>query len=349
MRSTPVWIGVDGGATKLALYRVEATESGALSVVGEGLERTWPRESTGSLATLEQQRSELESAALRLTPREEACALSWPRALAQAVADCAGGSPVVLGLCMPGRKTPDARGIELMANGPRLPVFSDDLERELAALGVTLSGPLPSVASDGQAAGWGEELALGGHLAGVRDALVLGLGTGLAEAVKLGGQHLSPREIGAIHSPAHERALRSLSAKLLLPGDEADLSVERAASLGGMQRAFGARRGEGRLLEAAVAGDGLAAGLLRRGAETLAAFLLERVHLLEGVGAHEVLVVLGQRAALLDEDRALRRLWSAPLCRALELGGVPRAAVRFSRLRAAPAIGAVGAALGLID
>ena len=236
-----------------------------------------------------------------------------------------------------------------MANGPRLPAFSEDLERELAALGVTLALSLPPLASDGQAAGWGEELAQGGYLAEARDALVVGLGTGLAEAVKLGGRHLSPQEIGALHAPAHERALSSLAQQLVLPQDAARQSVEGVASLGGMQRAFTERSGAGQLLDAAVAGEGVAEQLLRRGAEVLAAFLLERVQVLERAGAQEVRVVLGQRAAQLDSDPALRLLWSAPLRRALELGGVPGEVLRFSQLRAAPAIGAVGAALGLID
>lgn len=344
-----VWIGVDGGATKFALHRIEVDARGSLVTVGGGLERAWPIEPDTDVVDLARQRAELDAGQLVLRAHEEACSRAWPRVLAHALAELAAGAPIVLGICMPGRKCSARRGVVVMANGPRLPRFADDLERELESAGVTLAQPLVRLESDGQAAGWGEELAEHGHFAEVRDAVLVGLGTGLAEAVKLAGRHLSAAEIEALHSPAHARSLVSLAPELLLPWEDPRQSVEGAASLGGMQRAFAERARGGAWLTAARGGDGLARELLRRGAVALASFLVERVQALEATGAREVRVVLGQRAALLEGDQELTSCWGLPLREELERGGVASGALRVSELRAAPAIGALGAALGRVE
>ena len=348
MQPRPVWIGVDGGATKFALHRIEEDASGALVTVGAGLECSWPSTPSAVTPSLEQQLQELEAGGPLLTSYERECSIAWPQALAEQLATFVGRAPVTLGLCMPGRKDAEARGITLMANGPRLPRFAADLEQELAACGVSLTTPLPAILSDGRAAGLGEELAAGGHLAGVQDAVLLGLGTGLAEAVKLGGRHLAVEQVEALHSPAHRRSLVSLEPALLVEGGDEQLSVEDAASLGGMQECFARTGGSGSLLDAAARGEDAAREVLRRGAVALASFLVERLQVLERAGAERVRVVLGQRAALIEREPGLASCWSQPLREVLERSSVPIESLRISELRAAPAIGALGVALGRI-
>jgi hypothetical protein len=97
-------------------------------------------------------------------------------------------SRLLVGLCMPGLKTRDGRGIDVLRNGPRMPDFLDRLEPRMARAGFVLAAPIARIASDGDACGHGEEVGPTGGFRGVANAWYVGGGTGLAECFKIEGR-----------------------------------------------------------------------------------------------------------------------------------------------------------------
>lgn len=140
-------IGVDGGASGVRVYEVIATEDG-FALGPARAERTYG-------------------------------AADMVEAAATCIAEVAGGRDVLCGICMPGLKTEDGRGIARMVNGPAIPDYLDRLEERL---GISVA----RLWSDGFASGVGEEVA--GLFRGVRNAYYLGGGTGIAECLKLDGR-----------------------------------------------------------------------------------------------------------------------------------------------------------------
>ena len=143
-------IGVDGGASGVRAYEVVAIEDGfALG----------------------------RARAARTYARSDAAAMV--DAAARCITELACGRHVLCGICMPGLKTEDGRGIARMLNGPAIPDYLDRLEERLDI-------SVARLWSDGFASGVGEEVA--GLFRDVQNAYYLGGGTGIAECLKLDGR-----------------------------------------------------------------------------------------------------------------------------------------------------------------
>ena len=175
---------------------------------------------------------------------------------------------------------------------------------------------------------------------------MLGLGTGIAEGLLRDGRPVPAAELARVLPPAHGTPLASLAPDLALPEDPEGLTVEQAASLGGVQRALVRRGGEARPLPAAEAarrGDALARELLTRAARVLGRLGLDRAARLGRAG--EGPLVLGQRGGPLLLDRELAPWFAEPLREELGRGGGPPRELHASTLRAAPCLGAVACEL----
>ena len=85
-------------------------------------------------------------------------------------------------IAMPGLKTNDGRGIRIMANGPRIPYFCDQIQKTL-----NLEHPILRLESDADMCVWGEEYAENGAIRSVKNAYYLGGGTGTADGLKIKG------------------------------------------------------------------------------------------------------------------------------------------------------------------
>ncbi|MGY8780943.1 MAG: hypothetical protein ACKVJJ_04695, partial [Fidelibacterota bacterium] len=81
-----------------------------------------------------------------------------------------------------GLKTNDGRGIRIMANGPRIPYFCDQIQKTL-----NLEHPIQRLESDADMCVWGEEYAENGAIRSVKNAYYLGGGTGTADGLKIKG------------------------------------------------------------------------------------------------------------------------------------------------------------------
>ncbi len=294
-------LGVDGGASGARAHVVERLSDGSLRALTPGESLDWNGERATALADM----------LAKLCTDHPRC-------------------EVRVGLCFPGAKTHDGRGIASARHGPALPHLLDDLERELERRGVRLATPLPPLCSDGDAAAWGEHWATGGGLAGLRNGYVVGAGTGLAEGLVLAGRPQRMQLLRDRLPPPWELKSRS--------GE----NLDDCLSASGMQRAGGTAW-----------------------ARDLGEFLAERLLILGSRGAGPIQrVVVGQRSGELLADRSRGpEVWRALECslqvalsRAcdddlreayLPDGVLPADLVVASTLRAAPAIGAAGMALGL--
>ncbi len=359
-----VLIGVDGGASGFRAHEIviRETAGGARLSLGKHSAAEEVESVAGFVPQeLDRQREQAAASKFEFTREERTLQGRWIHAASRAIRDVAvksGHDTVRVGLCAPGVKTADGRGIELSLYGPRVPDFIDALEQSLVLDGVNLREPIMRVVSDGLACAHGEDLAEDGLFADIRNGYYLGGGSGLAESYKLAG---------TIHA-ADDLAPEIKKAWQLLADD--GRSFETHLSAAGLNLDFGldgARPREGALFpeQAAAAGEPRALALFGARAARLAELCCAR--LIAVHGAHGVIldrVVIGQRlgqffldpclaqcfrgaaraglSAQLDERAppALRSAW-------VENGELAQGRLLGSNLRAAAALGAL--ALELAD
>ena len=192
-------IGVDGGASRVRAYEVLADYGP--DVVGLRLgemsaERTYPP-APFTPVSASVQREQYAARAVSPTSEERDRGQTIGDTIAECVIEVARQAAtagraesgrVLLGIGMPGLKTDDGRGIAVMNNGPRICDLAEQIEEKLSAAGVALTGPIKRLGSDGDYCGLGEQHAVEGQFRNVDNAYYVGGGTGLAEALKLGGK-----------------------------------------------------------------------------------------------------------------------------------------------------------------
>ncbi len=93
------------------------------------------------------------------------------------------GTSVLVGIGMPGLKTADRRGINVMANGPRIPDYAAQVEAKVKQAGIQFLAPVSHLGSDADYCGIGELYARDGLFQKTDNAYYLGGGTGAADAL----------------------------------------------------------------------------------------------------------------------------------------------------------------------
>jgi hypothetical protein len=324
-------IGVDGGASGVRALAVRRRSDGALEAAGP---RAVQRHAPFDPPPLALQRD--EAPAPRVPADERAAASARVHAAADAVAEAAvGARRVAVGVCWPGLKSAGGRGVVVLRNGPRDPDLATALERALAARGLELARPLPPIASDGVAGALGELYAANGALRGVRCALYLAGGTGLAEALLVGGRVVALDDPGVSMPKAWQM-------------EHEGATFEDHASPGGWSRALSTGERDDAPVDwgQRVARDPAARAVVERAARVLAAGLVDRAERLRAATgtAPEIAVVgarLGEQLARADLAAVLR----VPLEQALERAGLPAGFLRPSTFLDAPCFGAAALAL----
>ncbi len=132
-----------------------------------------------------------DSGNIKLTEGEKAQGAKWVQAAIDAVAEVAreaSAKRVLVGMGMPGLKTPDGRGICVINNGPRIPNYLSEFEQGLKDLGIELVDQVAALGSDADYCGLGEQCAAEGMFQNVDNSYYVGCGTGIADAMKLHGQ-----------------------------------------------------------------------------------------------------------------------------------------------------------------
>ncbi len=344
-RSRTLHVGLDGGATHLRCVEVVRGPAGLLECGPARATRALAGAFVCAPIPLVLQMREFELGSISIADEEHGAGASYVRSAAEVIAEAAragGATRLAVGLCLPGLKTSDRRGIAVLRNGPRMPEFLADLEHSLAVLDLDVARPLPPLMSDGVAAASGERRASAGALRDVEDALYIGGGTGLSEALLLGGQILDLDDLDGLLPKAWALEF------------EGGTAFEDVLSMGGWNRTW-TRATEQRPEptdagfpeQAALRGDPRAIALLARAGRALGRLCAERVQVLrECRGVVPERCVVGQRLGGLLARADLAPLLREPAERALLEHGLPPGFLHVSRLDEAPAIGAAAPTFG---
>ena len=234
MKNDFILIGIDGGATKVSAWQVQVNPSkneftlGTIHAVHSYADLPGFLPDFKPVPVVEQLKQR-DQGALELSDEEKQQGAVYVEACAQVIEEIvkkAHTTNVLFGLGMPGLKTADKRGIEVVANGPRIPNYAQLLEDRLMLSNINLVQPLQRIGSDADYCGIGENYSTDGKFKDVQNAYYLGGGTGVADALKLKGKLVPFDEI------------KTWMAKTWELKNEQGESLERFASAGGMQALY---------------------------------------------------------------------------------------------------------------
>ncbi|MBD3226339.1 MAG: hypothetical protein GF313_16540 [Caldithrix sp.] len=239
MESNILIIGIDGGASKVSAWPVEFDQKKRMFSLGDHkgeisygtipgyLPNFKPVPVTGQL-------QERDNNDFQISDDEEQQGAVYVEACAQAIENVIKGQEdkkLLIGIGMPGLKTPDQRGIEVVANGPRIPQYCDLLEERLRIQGIELANPIKRMGSDADYCGIGENFSSDGLFRDIDHGYYLGGGTGVADAMKLNGE-LVPFD-----------QAKSWIAKTWEMKNRQSVSLEKFASAGGIQSLYAQKAG----------------------------------------------------------------------------------------------------------
>ena len=192
-----ILIGIDGGATKINAYLVEMSGNNTFHLQDISIEQTYADIpgfiSDFSPLPLQKQLDDYKNNDFNLTADEIQQGSVYVEACAQVIEFLAQKSKhrdIIVGIGMPGLKTADKKGIAVLANGPRMPRYTAELEERLAMGKVNFVQPVKRLGSDADYCGIGENYTENGLFRDVNNAYYIGLGTGAADALKIDGKLL---------------------------------------------------------------------------------------------------------------------------------------------------------------
>lgn len=190
-------IGIDGGASKASIWQI-MYQNQLLTLGKHHYESVYSDQPSFNNnyrpVPLENQMISNEKNILDLVPEEIIQGTAILSAIVEGIEEIwikSDKLPILIGIGMPGLKTPDRRGISVMKNGPRIPHLIDQLMKRIQQIGIPIIQPITAIGSDADYCGIGEEYAVNGLMKGVNNAYYLGGGTGVADAIKLGGRLIS--------------------------------------------------------------------------------------------------------------------------------------------------------------
>ena len=232
-KSNFLLLGIDGGATKVSAYQVLVTDEQTFTLGTAHAEKSYS-EIPGHVShfkpvDIPTQLKERDEGKINLTAEEKQQGAVYVEATAvviEQLVEQTGNNQILIGIGMPGLKTPDQRGIEVVANGPRILNYASMLEERLALKKIGLVAPIHRIGSDADYCGIGENYSSDGLFRDVQNAYYLGGGTGVADALKLKGELVFFDQIKPWMAKSWE-----------MKSDDGR-SLERFASAGGIQALY---------------------------------------------------------------------------------------------------------------
>ncbi len=379
-------IGIDGGATKVSGWVINYREQTHLFQISDiNLQKKYsdyPDFNPGfTPVDIKTQLDEMNKE-IHLTNEEKKQGEVYMKTAADVIIWLLKKFPeknVLIGIGMPGLKTADKRGISAIANGPRMPGFSEYIELRIKEENLTLGSPIAHLGSDADYCGLGEEYSANGLFRDVQNAYYLGGGTGVADALKLKGELIPFDQTKSWIAKAWE-----------MQGDRG-ISFERYASAAGIQFIYSHYSNipveelnnnhiyPPQILEKALSDDKAAVDTINDVSINIATLLYERIttiysgwsglfsfvnpareltekdHKYRGVLLDRI--IIGQRLGdLLNDSKQTPLLWSRVIERLSELfnknnenrlkkkylqnGRFRKEFITISKLRESPAIGA---------
>lgn len=279
-----ILLGIDGGATKISGWEINFDKKTNTFKLGQlNVQRKYSQydsfDPSFKPVDINIQIAEINTS-INLTDDEIPQGKAYMNAaidVIQKLADNNAGKVVLVGFGMPGLKTQDKRGITALANGPRMPFFSDYIENKLIEKGVKLFSPINHLGSDADYCGIGEEYDINGSFRKVQNAYYLGGGTGVADALKLDGE-LVPFDNS-----------KGWIAKTWEMKSAKDITLERYTSASGIQQIYSQNSGLSieeinikeiyptQILEMAIQGDKYALDTINDISITIGKVFFERI------------------------------------------------------------------------
>ena len=184
-------IGIDGGATKVSAWVVIRDNEQNSFTLGKNHEECAYADIHGfnldfKPLPIPQQLEDFQNDKATATVLEQSQAKTFIEACARVIIQLAEKikkKNVLVGIGMPGLKTKDRRGIAVLANGPRIFDYADQVESRVKNQSIAFVKPIAHIGSDADYCGIGEKYARNGSLKGIRNAYYLGGGTGAADAL----------------------------------------------------------------------------------------------------------------------------------------------------------------------
>lgn len=234
MNGSPTIIGIDGGATKVIAHIVKVSQDGRIFILGKQNSvkeyHNYPDfQPEFKPVNLSIQLEQIRDNNIVLTPDERKQSKAYYNAFIDSITnlvELTKAEIMLIGIGMPGIKTANQRGIAVMANGPRMPNFTIEIEQRLSTSGITLAIPISKLGSDADYCGIGEEYAENGSFRNFKNVYYLGGGTGSADALKLRGKLISFDNC------------KSWIAKTWELSDENGISMETYCSANGIQSVY---------------------------------------------------------------------------------------------------------------
>lgn len=283
MKNNILIVGIDGGATKVSGWTAVRKENGTFELGDLNVQKKYSEyeyyDPEFTPVDIKTQLKEMDEG-IHLTAEEKKQGLAYMYATADVIEELVKSNPgldVLIGIGMPGLKTKDRRGISALANGPRMPEYSNVIENRLILKNIKLASPVHHLGSDADYCGLGEEYSSDGQFRPVENSYYLGGGTGVADALKLHGQ-LIPFD-----------AIKPWMAKAWEMKADSGKSMERYCSAAGIQSIYSEYSGipvpelnekeiyAPQIMEKALAGDEGAIKTMGDVSHYLAELLFERI------------------------------------------------------------------------
>ena len=182
-------IGIDGGATKISGAIIKQIDENTFSIFREICTTYHSENPLFDLqfqpVNLKIQNKEAIDPKLKISEEKQGLAIleNFEKIITDIIGNLKGIKPLI-GVGIPGIKSDDKRGINVVNNGPRIPRFLDVLEHRLTLNGLKFH-PIEKLENDSNCCGLGELFGESGSFRDIKNGVFLGSGTGISDAILL--------------------------------------------------------------------------------------------------------------------------------------------------------------------
>ena len=178
-------LGIDGGASKVSGAIIERINEDTFEISGKIIELHYKDHPSFDHSFQPVDLIEQLNDALILQKEKDQGGV-YIETLLNVIKQLDGNTDSFISIAMPGIKSNDKKGIQVMSNGPRLPDLCKKIQNVIEP-----SSNISNIESDSDMCAWGEEFAINGFFRDINNAYYMGGGTGIADGMKLNNQLLS--------------------------------------------------------------------------------------------------------------------------------------------------------------
>jgi len=178
-------LGIDGGASKVSGAIIERINEDTFEISGKIIELHYKDHPSFDHSFKPVDLTEQLNDASILQKEKDQGGV-YIETLLNVIKQLGGNTDSFISIAMPGIKSNDKKGIQVMSNGPRLPDLCKKIQNVIEP-----SSNISNIESDSDMCAWGEEFAINGFFRDINNAYYMGGGTGIADGMKLNNQLLS--------------------------------------------------------------------------------------------------------------------------------------------------------------